>query len=274
MTDRKEKVFINAVRYIWDNIDQPIQLEDIAKSAGVSLSSLKRIFADATHQSPGEFLRRLRMELAFRSLQSRKDSVLEVALSAGFGDQSAFARCFKEMFGFPPTAARQKLNIVNELECVSLDEPDRVELAELPIQCITKQGLYYESAKHAWDVLKSKLTAYELTDDFPGVYIGIGHDNPHEGDVAPDKVRYSAGIALIQRDLDIEHHTIPGGQYARFHYKGKPVNLGLAYHYIYGQWSERANVTINKRIPAFLAYASFPEALKEDDILIHVPLIF
>ncbi len=273
MTERKSVAFIKAVRFIWDNIDQPITLEEIANAAGVSLSSLKRLFADTAHKTPGEFLRRLRMELAFRSLQSRKDSVLETALSAGFDDQSAFARCFKEVFGYPPTNARNKLNIVNELECISLDEPDIVELSDLTIQCITRQGIYFESAKKAWDDLKEKLTPTELSDDFAGVFIGIGHDNPHEGEVAPDKVRYSAGIALLDRNLAIELHTIAGGVYARFHYVGKPVNLGLAYHYIYGKWLEDSNMKINKTIPAFMAYDRFPSALKEENIVIHVPLI-
>lgn len=272
MTDRKSATFIKAVRFIWDNIDQPIKLEEIANAAGVSLASLKRLFADTVQKTPGDFLRRLRMELAFRSLQSRKDTVLEIALSSGFDDHSAFSRCFKEAFGYSPTKARTKFNIVNELECISLDDPDIVELSELNIQCITQQGLYYESAKKAWDILKDKLTFEELGDDFSGVYIGIGHDNPHEGEIPPDKVRYSAGIALLERNLEIEHHIISGGMYARFHYVGKPVNLGLAYHYIYGKWLEDAKIKINKKTPAFMAYERFPIALREEKIIIHVPL--
>ena len=153
-----------------------------------------------------------------------------------------------------------------------MDEPDLVEIAGFPIQCITQQGLYFESAKKAWDLIKEKLTCKELSDDFSGIFIGIGHDNPHEGDVPPDKVRFSAGVALSDRDFGIECHIIPGGNYARFHYLGKPVNLGLAYHYIYGKWLGNSKFKINKKIPAFIAYEGLPEGLKEEKILIHVPL--
>ncbi|HEX4044741.1 MAG TPA: AraC family transcriptional regulator [Gammaproteobacteria bacterium] len=268
--------FVKAVRFIYANIDQPIKLEDIAKAVGISLSSLKRLFIEATHQTPGAFVRRMRMELAFRSLQNRNDSILEVALSAGFDDQSAFARCFKETFGYPPSEARKKLNIVNELDCVSLVEPDIVELTALPLQSVTEQGLYVEAAKKAWHVLNEKLTEDELTDDFAGIFIGIGHDNPHEEGVAEDKVRFTAGVTLVERDLGIGHLTLAGGQYARFHYTGKPINLGLAYHYIYGKWLAGlvgSAVKINNNIPAFIAFDGFPDGLKEQKLLIHVPLI-
>lgn len=265
--------FVKAVRFIYDNIDQPFVLEDISNKVGISLSSLKRLFAQAIDKTPGEFIRRLRMELAFCSLQSRNNSVLEVALSAGFDDQSAFARRFKETFGYSPSEARKKLNIVGEFECVTLEEPDIVELNDLAIQAATEQGLYFESAPRAWSILRNKLSEEQLGDDFSGIFVGIGHDNPHDGGVAEDQVRYTAGVALLGQDLSVEHRTIPGGSYARFHYLGKPVNLGLAYHYIYGKWSEGSMFQINTKIPAFVAFSRFPESFREEKLLIHVPLI-
>lgn len=265
--------FSKAVRFIYENIDKPLKLDDIATYVGISVSSLKRLFEEATDQSPGNFIRRLRMEFAFRSLKSRKDSVLEIALAAGFDDPSAFSRRFKETFGYSPKEARKKLNIVNELECVTLDEPDMVELQDLSIQSVTETGLYFISATAAWNKIKEKLEPNELSDDFSGMFIGIGHDNPHEEGVAEDQVRYSAGVTLIERDLMIGRMTIPGGHYARFHYVGKPSNLGLAYHYIYGQWQSESTIKINKTIPAFVVFDSFPSALKEHKLMIHVPVI-
>lgn len=265
--------FIKAVRYIYDNIDRPIKLEEMAKSVGVSLSSLKRLFIEATQQTPGLFIRRLRMELAFRSLQNQKDSILEIALSSGFEDQSTFARAFKQMFGYSPSDARTKLNIINELECITLDEPDVVETTDFTIQSVTEKGLYFEAAPNAWAILRKKLTSNELNDDFSGLFIGIGHDNPHEGQVSEDKVRFTAGVTLVERDLEIERITILGDRYARFRYMGKPNNLGLAYHYIYGKWAETSVIKINSNKPAFILFDSYPDPLREQKVLIHVPLI-
>lgn len=265
--------FIKAIRFIYDNIDQSLKLEEIAKSVGISVSSLKRLFIEATNNTPGAFIRRIRMELAFQSLQSRKDSILEVALSTGFDDQSAFARRFKESFGYSPRAARKILNIVSELDCISLGEPDIIELTDMPIQSITEKGLYFEAAPKAFNMLKSKLSINELDDDFSGLFIGIGHDNPHEEGVIEDQVYFTAGVALIDRDLGIESRLLSGGHYARFRYSGKPNNLGLAYHYIYGKWSESSTVKIDSNKPAFISFDGFPDALNDQNILIHVPLI-
>ena len=138
-----DNMFAKAVRYIYDNIDKPIELEDVATNVGLSLSSLKRLFEEAVNQSPGAFIRKLRMEMAFRSLKSRDESILEIALSYGFDDQSAFARRFKQTFGYSPSRAREKLNIVNELECITLEEPDIIEINNLAIQSVTEVGLYF-----------------------------------------------------------------------------------------------------------------------------------
>ena len=268
-----DNTFAKAVRYIYDNIDQPIELENVASNIGVSLSSLKRLFEEAVNQSPGAFIRKLRMEMAFRTLKSRGESILEVALSHGFEDQSAFARRFKQTFGYSPSKAREKINIVNELECITLEEPGVIEINNLTIQSVTEIGLYFESAPQAWKKLKNTLPQQALSDDFSGVFIGIGHDNPHEGDIKEDQVRFTAGVALLENDLPLPKMKISNGQYARFHYKGKPVNLGMAYHYIYGKWQENSNVKIHRTIPAFVVYDRFPEAFREENALIHVPLI-
>lgn len=263
--------FAKAVRYIYDNIDQPIALEEVASTIEISVSSLKRLFEEAVNQSPGAFIRKLRMEMAFRTLKSSDENILEIALSHGFEDQSAFGRRFKQTFGYSPSQAREKINIVNELECIVLEEPDIIEINNLHIQSVTERGLYFECAPRAWQKLKSTLPQEALNDDFSGLFVGIGHDNPHEGEIREDQVRFTAGIALLEKELALDKMKIADGKYARFRYKGKPANLGMAYHYIYGKWQESSNNKILQTIPAFVAYEHFPEGFKEEYALIHVP---
>ena len=268
----KENTFGQFVREIYKHIDEPITLNKIALKVGLSLASLKRLCQKTVNQSPGAFVRRLRMELAFQSLQSKENSILEVALSSGFEDQSAFSRRFKETFGYSPTKAREKIKIVSELECVMLEEPDIVELTDLYLQAVTETGYYYEAAPKAWTKLKEKLNQMELADDFSGVFIGIGHDSPHDGLTPEDKCRFSACISHVERDIQVEKIVIKGGRYARFRYMGKPHDLGVAYHYIFGQWEDLSAIKINQHEPAFILFDRYPDALSEHQLIIHVPV--
>lgn len=272
MSYMNSKNFGKAVVFIYKNINKPLKLEEIATEVGISISSLKRLFEEAINQTPGNFIRRLRMEFAFRSLQSKDDSILETALASGFDDHSAFSRQFKETFGYPPSEARKKLNIVSELESIVLEEPDIIEIENLTIQSVTQVGIYFESAPKAWEILRKNLNEEELSDDFSGVFIGIGHDNPHDSAIKVDETRYTAGVALLDRDLKIDRTTIAPGRYARFRHFGKPANLGLAYHYIYGQWQQNSGFKINEKIPAFCAHDTIKSGMIERKIFIHVPI--
>ncbi|MCC8398519.1 MAG: AraC family transcriptional regulator [Rickettsia endosymbiont of Labidopullus appendiculatus] len=273
MTYVNSNNFTKAVKFIYQNLDEPINLELIAKNIGISVSTLKRLFLDATELSAGSFIRRLRMERAFRSLKNKEDSILEIALSSGFEDASAFTRSFKKNFGYSPSFARNKVSIVNELECVLLTEPEIIEIEDFKIQAVTKQGLYFEVAPLAWKTLKEYLNEEVFGDDFTGTFVAIGHDNPHDGEIAEDQVRFSAGINCLSTDFMLEQITIAGGGYAKFNYTGKLNNMGLAYHYIYGAWLNKSTIKIDDTKPAFMMMDKFPDNFEEYRVSIYVPLI-
>lgn len=272
MLSSNTEKFSQAISYIYKNLDNALTIEDVASKINISVASLKRLFQEAVEQSPGSFIRRMRMELAFRSLQDLNKSVLEIALESGFEDQAAFARSFKKIFGYPPREARQVLNIIGELDSIKLKEPEIIELNEITLQVFTKQGLYFESAPAAWDELKSRLTEQELSDDFSGLYVGIGHDNPHDGEVSADQVRFSAGVSHLSRTIAADSLTLSAGKYARFEYHGKPHKMGLAYHFIWGQWSSESEKCIDSERLAFTISSQFPDGMHAQERAIFVPL--
>jgi AraC family transcriptional regulator len=259
MTYVNNSNFIKAVKFIYQNIDKPINLELIAKNIGTSVSTLKRVFVEATGSSAGNFIRSLRMERAFRSLKNKEESVLEIALSNGLENASAFARSFKKSFGYTPSCARNKINIVSELESVSLEDPEIIEIDEFKIQAVTKKGSYFECAPLAWEILKGQVDGIVLGDDFTGTFIGIAHDNPHDGEIAWDQVRFSAGIVHLEQDFGMNEISIAKGSYAKF-------------KYIYGTWLNKTSIKIDDKNPAFIIMNKFPDDFKEQRVSIYVPL--
>ena len=87
-----------------------LNLEEIANIVGVHPTHLARSFKKYYRTTVGEYLRRLRLDWATRQLSETEDSIAEIALAAGFYDQSHFSHLFKQHTGFTPAEFRASSN--------------------------------------------------------------------------------------------------------------------------------------------------------------------
>jgi len=86
---------------------EPWTLEQMARLAHLSRTSLLRIFRQATGKSPIDYLISLRIEAAKRLLRQSELKMTDIALESGFGDSNYFARQFRLVTGRTPTAFRR-----------------------------------------------------------------------------------------------------------------------------------------------------------------------
>lgn len=93
--------------FLHDNFSETIHLETVARIADVHPVHLARVFRRQTGGTIGEYVRRLRVEFACRRIAASTDSFTEIALAAGFADQSHFARIFKNHLGITPGEYRK-----------------------------------------------------------------------------------------------------------------------------------------------------------------------
>jgi AraC-like DNA-binding protein/quercetin dioxygenase-like cupin family protein len=82
-------------------------LRQIAEECHVDAAYLCRLFQRYDHQSPYQFLLRLKMSLAAEWLQQPGALVKQAAERAGFSDQFHFSRAFKSVFGVAPDTFRR-----------------------------------------------------------------------------------------------------------------------------------------------------------------------
>lgn len=82
-------------------------LRQIAQECHVDGAYLCRLFQKFDHQTPYQFLMRLKMNLAAEWLQQPGALVKQVAQRAGFGDPFHFSRAFKSVFGVAPETFRR-----------------------------------------------------------------------------------------------------------------------------------------------------------------------
>ena len=82
-------------------------LQQLARECHVDAAYLCRLFQKFDHQSPYQFLMRLKMNLAAERLRQPGALVKQVAERAGFSDQFHFSRAFKSVFGAAPEIFRR-----------------------------------------------------------------------------------------------------------------------------------------------------------------------
>ncbi|MFZ0827543.1 MAG: AraC family transcriptional regulator [Verrucomicrobiia bacterium] len=82
-------------------------LQQIAAECRLNHAYLCRLFRRYDHQSPYQYLLRLKMNLAAELLQQPAPLIKQVAEATGFGDPFHFSRAFKSVFGLAPDAFRR-----------------------------------------------------------------------------------------------------------------------------------------------------------------------
>jgi AraC-like DNA-binding protein len=92
-----------AIHYIESNLFARIELEDIARHAGASVSTLTRHFTKMTNTTPFNYIKNRRLDEAMRLLKLRRHSVAEVALLVGYENFGAFTDAFKQKFSKLPS---------------------------------------------------------------------------------------------------------------------------------------------------------------------------
>lgn len=93
------------------HIDQhaahPLQVLDLARLAGLSAARFHVRFLEETGQTPMEYVRSRRLNLARHLLQHSQLAVGEIAARVGYNSQSAFTAALSRQFGSTPRALRQ-----------------------------------------------------------------------------------------------------------------------------------------------------------------------
>jgi AraC family transcriptional regulator len=88
---------------------EPYRLERVAREVHVNASHLARTFVRFRRRTMGEFVNRLRVQEACRELAGLDHTLEEIAISAGFTDQSHMTRVIRQVSGSTPAALRRSL---------------------------------------------------------------------------------------------------------------------------------------------------------------------
>ena len=110
--ESRDKTFItNAINLMKENYaDSEYNLERFVRDMGYSKTLVNKKMQDLTGQPIGQFMKNYRLNIAQKMLQEGPGdiNISEIAYAVGFNDPKYFTKCFKEFFGYLPSARRQK----------------------------------------------------------------------------------------------------------------------------------------------------------------------
>jgi transcriptional regulator GlxA family with amidase domain len=111
MKDHKDDAIKEVQEYIEANVEEKVTVEDLARHCAMNRINFSRRFKKATRLSPVDYIQRIKIEAAKRSLESTRKNVNEVMYSVGYADPKAFRNIFKKVAGVTPQEYRSKFSM-------------------------------------------------------------------------------------------------------------------------------------------------------------------
>ncbi len=100
--DGYNPLIARAVERLRSDVDQPLQVEQLANELGMSVSSFHHQFKAVTEISPMQFRKRVRLQEARRLMLSENLDAATAGFRVGYHDAAHFSREYKSLFGDPP----------------------------------------------------------------------------------------------------------------------------------------------------------------------------
>jgi AraC family transcriptional regulator len=276
-----ERRMHRVVEHIDQHLDQPLDLGVLAEVAHFSPFHFHRLFSAWMGETLGDYLRRRKVEVAAMRLAAQpRVSILQTALSVGFGSAEAFARAFKARFGRSPTSWKRE-QTEQRLANSKRGQMDR-KMGQAPAVASTNHGLsrnthpelpmnvrlidrqpttiayrryvgpYGDPVSQFWQkTVYPWLAANGLLEQ---PRYGISHDDP--GITAPEQCRYDAGVEVPPQLVPSGNAfktTIPGGRYAARSFKGTAAVIAEAWTAVLRDWLPSSGLQLDAR-PCFEYY--------------------
>lgn len=237
-----------ALNFIENSYSENISLKDIADSAFFSVYHFHRIFSSFLGETPGDYLRRIRLEKAANLLNLQPDySITRIAIETGFSSSAAFSRSFQNYFGISAkTFRKKKINQNPSYESKDNFNFQNInnnyyvkEIRQLPLlrlAYVRSMSGYGYGLEKVWNTLFSWAYPKGIINSTTRLF-GIPLDDPEITD--ENRCRYFAAIT-------IDENTIPSGQtelmvlekgwYAEFLFSDKISEIKNFYKFVYGTW--------------------------------------
>ena len=93
----------NAQQFVQEHVEEKLTVPVVAESIGVSASYLTALFHKHLQLSPGEYVRRIKLQQSKQLIREGQMNFTQISESLQYSTVHHFSRQFKQMFGMTPT---------------------------------------------------------------------------------------------------------------------------------------------------------------------------
>ncbi len=138
-----------AITLMEANIEETIELDELAGYVGLSRRQLERLFQKYLHCSPSKYYLKLRLYRARQLLRQTSMSIIEIATACGFVSSPHFSKCYRIHIGISPKAERlgtQGVDMADiQLTPVALNRPNVMDMMQYNIAPLRSSKVLFEA---------------------------------------------------------------------------------------------------------------------------------
>ena len=271
--------FNEVLKHIHFNLDEKLDLDELAKIASVSKYHFHRMIKSYLGESLGTYVNRIKIETGAKLLKYSDSSISEIAYKIGYETPTSFNKGFKKQFGVSPSNFRKNPNHSFEIGEKPVKKKKfelKVEEENVPqIMILTNQSkgaIGTDDMEVVWETLMSFAGQNGLLTENTKLF-GVHWDDPSI--TLSHNLRYDA---CISTDKEVKHPRfvikgIGGGKYLCFTYKGDYQNLKDVYDQIFREYILTKNILLREE-PLFDHFLNDKNKTATEDLLtkIFVPI--
>lgn len=264
------------IEYIGKHLDDDLTLKQLSEIACFSKYHFHRLFTAYTGLSLQQYIRWLRLKRAAHQLIVHKDqSIINIAIDAGFESHEAFGRAFKQACGVSPSEFRQ------ESSWQKWEKPpyqlSQYEDKTMNITIKTMNARRLAVVEHRGDPKLvgdsvNKLLSWAKSQSVnlkpkAGEAFGIAYDDPKL--TPPAEFRFDLALTIPEQLAlkgEVVEKRLPAGRYAVTMHKGSRDNIGDTVDALYRDWLPSSGEELAD-LPCIFCYYNFDHEVAETQLL-------
>ncbi|MEI6439143.1 MAG: AraC family transcriptional regulator [Alphaproteobacteria bacterium] len=218
------------VEHIWANLDQPLDLNQLADIACLSPYHFHRVYRAMIGETVAETLSRSRLHRASNALARSDLPIAVIARKASYASTAAFSRAFRAAYGASPGAFRTF-------------SQKSIGASTMPVQVLNRPALRIAAVRHKGPPQEIG-AAFDKVMAWAGPKgvamppaVGVAVYLSDMASVPPQDQEALAGLSVgpdIEADDIVVIHEIPAGKQAVLLYKGPYAQIGKGYQELFG----------------------------------------